>query len=164
MPLPGVIESANGALSLATSLADLARGSQGNRRAVRPVIEALRGIYFTPRGTREILRCLADGDRPDPETIRDVLLEFNDAEWRVQRFVDILDFRALERFDELSLRQRRTLEEIAYGKRNLRRDLQDTLNFALTNREPIGPKDAGVLLGRVEALNALIESLEEEFL
>ena len=164
MPVPGAIESATSAISFASSVAELARESRHNRRRLRPVIHALRRIYFTPRGTRKILRNLAEGHRPEEDDIRDVLIDFNDAEWAIRRELDRLDFRGLERFDELSLRQRRTLDEIAYGKRVLRRDLQDTLNEALHDDHAIASDDAKVLLTRVEALNSMIESLEEEFL
>ncbi|MBO6526218.1 hypothetical protein [Erythrobacter sp.] len=145
-------------------MAELARESRHNRRRLKPVIQSLRRIYFTPRGTRKILRNLAEGRRPEQDDIRDVLIDFNDAEWEVRRELDRLDFRELERFGDLSLRQRRTLDEIAYGKRVLRRDLQDALNEALHHDHAIEADDAKVLLTRIEALNFMIESLEEEFL
>ena len=46
----------------------------------------------------------------------------------------------------------------------MRRDLQNVLNEALTDDIPVDSGEVTVLLKRVEALNRLIEALEEEFL
>jgi hypothetical protein len=163
MPLPGAIETATAAIGFASEIASFARESRPNKKRVRPIIGALRGIYFTPRGTINILKALADGNAPDPDDVEHVLIDFNDHEWAVHRHLHAMDF---DRSDDLglSLRQRRVLGEIAYGKRNLRRDIQDVLNQPLTENDFVNANDARVLLKRVDALNAMIESLEEEFL
>jgi len=159
----GAIETASAALELGKALADAGNRDRETRSRVRPIIDALRGIYFTPNGTRKVLGVLADGRMPPREDIQDVLTAFNDAEWRVERFRGRLDFEYLERFD-ISLRQRRTLEQISWGKVNLRRDIQDALNGPLTQNRSIDAGAARDLLNRVVVLNALIEALEEEFL
>lgn len=163
MPIPGPIETAASALNLASALADFARQSRPNQRRVRPIIRALRGIYFTPRGTIKILAVLAEGATPDQDDIDDVLTDFNDREWHVARHLDRVDFGNTDDMN-LSLRQRRTLTEIAWDKRNLRREIQDALNQSLTDGRKIDADQARLLLRRVETLNAVIESLEEELL
>lgn len=163
MVFPGVIETATSAVNLATALADFGSQSKPNRRRVRPIVQALRGIYFTPRGTLKVLGALADGITPDPEDIEDVLTGFNDHEWQVSRHLDYMDFDRSDGMD-LSLRQRRTLTELAYGKKNLRREIQDALNETVGQGRNFDQDDARILLRRVEALNSMIESLEEELL
>ncbi|MBL9067043.1 MAG: hypothetical protein JNN10_12190 [Sphingopyxis sp.] len=133
------------------------------KKRVQPIIRALRGIYFTPRGTLKVLAALAEGVMPDPADIEDVLTDFNDHEWHVARHLDYMEFDRSDGMD-LSLRQRRTLTELAYGKKNLRREIQDALNMTLGRGLAFDRDNARVLLRRVEALNSLIESLEEELL
>ena len=159
----GAIETATAALELAKGVYGVAKGSRSNQRLARPVVRALREIYFTPRGTLRILAVLADGGIPDPDDLQDILIDFNDHQWRVERHLDVIDF---ERSDGrgLSLRQRRTLTEIAYGKRNLRRELQECFNVPNPGTRPIEPRQAKKLLEQVMALNTCIEQLEEELL
>lgn len=164
MIIPGAIETATAGLEVASAISGLAREDRSQRLRLRPIISALRDIYFTPRGTVRVLTRIANGERPDPDDVEDVLTDFNGAEWLVQRRVRELDFDRLAQFDGLSLRQRRTLDQIAYGKIQLRRDIQDALNECLTFEDRLPYDDASVLLKRVDALNAMVESLEEEFL
>lgn len=163
MSIPEAIDTVSSLIGLADAISDAGRQDREERRALRPIIAALRGIYFTPRGTQRILSVLASGDRPDPDDIQDIMTAFNDAEWHVERHTRRLDFDYLSRFD-ISLRQRNALQKIAWGKLNLRRDLQNVLNEALTDDIPVDSGEVTVLLKRVEALNRLIEALEEEFL
>ena len=163
MAFPGAIETATSAVNLASALADFGAQSKPNKKRVQPIIRALRGIYFTPRGTLKVLGALAEGVMPDPADIEDVLTDFNDHEWHVARHLDYMEFDRSDGMD-LSLRQRRTLTELAYGKKNLRREIQDALNMTLGRGQAFDRDNARVLLRRVEALNSLIESLEEELL
>ncbi|QMW21815.1 hypothetical protein [Sandaracinobacteroides saxicola] len=136
------------------------------RRAQRQrdaVVGMLRGIYFTPRGTRLIVQSLAEGRVPDLEDVEAILPDFNDREWSIRDFVDQMRFENHD-LEEIGLANRRTLEQIGWGKINLRRDIQDLINSAATGGEDVQPEEAQALLDRVNELNRMIEELEREFL
>jgi hypothetical protein len=109
------------------------------------------------------LEVLANGGKPSPEDIEYIVPEFNDAEDRVYNFTRRMTFESPD-FEELGLRNRRILEQIAYGKINLRRDLQRELNEALTFGREVSADKARELLARVNQLNEMIEELEQRFL
>lgn len=163
MPVPGVFEAASAAVGLVSDVSSFAKTSRENKRRARPIIEALRSIYFTPRGTLNLLKTLADGKLPDRADVEEVLVDFNDAEWRVDRSIRRMEFDASSNYD-MSLRHRRELDGIAYGKRILRRHIQDVLNQSLSDGQRIDAEEATDLVRRVEELNAIIERAEEELL
>lgn len=137
---------------------------QRERRAVTKLIEALRLIYFQPVGLRLILRKLSQGQKPERADVEMLLPAFNDYEWHVHRRIELLTFDATADCARLPLRMRRILDEIAYGKRNLRRAIQEEVNEALTEDEHVDPNRAKELLIEVEALNSAIEAAEESLL
>jgi hypothetical protein len=163
MGILGGLEAAAAAIGLVSDLKDFAGRSNDDRRRVRPILTALRGIYFTPRGTQRILGVLAQGGRPDLDDVQEVLGDFNDAEWQVERHLRMLDFdRSLS--SDISLRHRRELEMLSYGKRTLRREIQDLLNDTVGRGEGLEQDRAADLLYQIERLNGLIEQIEEQLL
>jgi hypothetical protein len=139
-----------------------ALGERGSHIRVHDrLVTALRQIYFTPSRTLGILAMLAEGERPPEEIVRPLLLDFNDAEWRV---MDALH--SLENFEDeraVSLRTARVIREIAYGKRNLRAYIQDLLNEALTFDSEINTQEVRAALACVKSLNSAIESVEAAY-
>jgi hypothetical protein len=164
MPLAETVGLVAEAVTLVKEVANHGKRHPSRASEFRYIIESLRAIYFIPKGTRNILKCLADGNQPNQIDVEKTLPNFNDAEWRVGRMVERLDFEALDRIPGLSLRQRRVLNEISWGKRSIRRDVQEALNDALTHGGTVPPHIARQLLDRVNELNHTIESIEEEFL
>jgi hypothetical protein len=150
-------------VSLINGLRQLRPAGKRALKQREAVVQILRSIYFTPRGTRAILETLAAGNMPDQEDIESILPDFNDSEWQIRRLIDDMRFENRD-FEEIGLANRRTLEQVAYGKVSLRRDLQDALNPALTNSGSVPPEVAASLLARVNDLNRMIEDLEREFL
>jgi hypothetical protein len=152
------IATANSGVGLLRTLSQL-RGPI-DRHRFGPIIKALRDIYFTPSGVLKILETLAAGEKPGPSEVRETLTTFNDAEWRVGRRVGSIHFDALDAYPLLTLAQRRQLQNIAFGKISLRRDVQKSLNAALTGRGKVRPEKARGLLDRVVELNREIERME----
>ena len=148
-------------VELAGGMREIARKDPANRATVREVINALRTIYFTPSGTITLIEQLAKGERPSAEQVATILPEFNDNEWCIIRELQRLDFEALYKSRDLSIRQCRILEEISHGKKNLRASIQDFLNEAMTTNRMPSAKDAQQLLDRVQELNSLIEDADE---
>jgi hypothetical protein len=159
------ISTAASAIELANTLRGL--GPNLSKRAQRQrelVVGILRSVYFTPRGTRIILEALADGRAPSEDDVREVLVDFNDQDWAIERSMRRLRFENDDEFGELGLRNRRLLEQMAYGKLSLRRDIKVALNEPLTHGQQVDAQVARELLSRVVELNRIIEDLEREFL
>lgn len=120
----------------------------------------LRCIYFMPDGVLGLLKEIAGGDKVPGDRIKQALLDFNDRESEVSRALDSIDFRALvER--GLPLRVARDLQNVRHGKTNLRRDVQNEINFygqkgATPNQERLKS-----LIDGIELLNSEIEEIEE---
>jgi hypothetical protein len=126
------------------------------------VVRSLRRIYFTPDGVRNVLVELANGRTPSSSQIEDALGGFNDAEWRVDRELNRLDFSYLQDVRELSLEASEHLHQLRYAKIDIRRQIQRELNEPLTRGLLVDPAVAQDLLVKVNELNALIMSLERE--
>lgn len=93
--------------------------------------------------------------------MRPLLIDFNDAEWRVMDALHYLE--DLEGERAVSLRTARVIREIAYGKRNLREYIQELLNEALTFNNEIDPQEVKAALSCVKSLNSAIEAVEAAY-
>lgn len=126
------------------------------------LIAALRTIYFTPNGIREILEVYASGGTPEIGDIERILPRFNDAEWLVRERLHLIEFERLHERREVSLAVAEQLDKIRYGKINIRRDLQEALNERITANNPIPADEARELLAKIDALNATIAAVEAD--
>lgn len=148
---------------------ELVKAVTSDRKSANPrldrlddeIVAALREIYFTPEGVKSLLREVAEGKTPEVQKVERVLPNFNDSEWRVGRALALLNYENLSDRREVSLRRAETLNQLRFGKINLRRDIQTLLNRSLTVGQAIAPDEARELLDRVSALNAEIVELEE---
>jgi hypothetical protein len=151
----------------ANDLAQVARGDLADRQEIRrrrelqELIEALRQIYFSPRGVISLLNQLAEGQQPSELQIAMILPEFNDYEFRVHRMLTRIDPIAGPVQGRLTLRAERALREISNGKQGIRGRVKDLLNEALTTRTHISREDAIELRDEIIALNNAIEAAEE---
>lgn len=158
-----VVQSINAALELANHVKlDAAKAADARRvEHLRAVNQALRRIYFSPRGVVALLELIAKGLEPTEAQIAAILPDFNDFEYRMGRFIDRLDPEHEHGNAHLTLKAERLLREIAYGKRGVREGVQALLNEALTRGERIAPEDASDLLKQIRQLNTAIEDAEE---
>jgi hypothetical protein len=119
---------------------------------------ALADIYFVPDGVKSILEQIAAGH---PVGDLSPLTTFNDAESQIERLVDRLSsddyFKLVEQF-----RNKEALTAIFYKKLELRRNIQDALNEALTYGETIDPDVARSLLEAVNSLNQEIQAFDAD--
>lgn len=163
MAIDYVIEALKGA----KELADFAKIEASGRRAARrerniqELIEALRLIYFSPRGVIKLLEEIVQGRIPTEQQIAMILPNFNDHEFNVHRMLRRLDPDDGHIQGALTLRAERVLREISYGKSGVRSKVKDLLNEALTLGTPVSEHDAIALLNEIRALNQAIESAEE---
>ncbi|WP_140420562.1 hypothetical protein [Novosphingobium sp. B 225] len=139
---------------------DLIDSGRVDKRGIRPVLHSLEKLYFTPNGILGVLKCIADGEKPDHDLLSAALIEFNDGEWAVQNAAQSLDFDALPAA-HFPLRLRSSLQAAAYGKLSLRRDLQDALNLPFEDLV-IDRHRAVELVSRIKSLNSELESLDEQ--
>lgn len=156
-----------GLLNGAKELAEFARMDMGdpsdNRQAreAKSIIEALRLIYFSPRGVILLLEEIAAGRQPTTESVEFILPSFNDAEPFVLRALHVLNPDVSHRDRKITLKAQKILREIAWGKGGIREKVQELLNYSLTHNKPISSEDAKALIGEIAALNTAIEEAEE---
>jgi hypothetical protein len=138
------------------------------RRAKKPLREreqlchALRSLYFTPKGVLDLMQDIIDGKKVASDKIHRVLTKFNDVEWQVGRQLEMLVYE--ERFQSLSvsLSTARQLDEIRYGKINVRRAIQEEINAFGQPRRKVDVEVLKKLRKDVLKLNKLIEDVEEK--
>jgi hypothetical protein len=124
------------------------------------ISRALRTFYFTPKGILSLLKEVADGEPLTEKRIQNALIDFNDREWKVEKALQRIDFYALQRELGLSLSAIRVLEQLRYGKINLRRAVQSEVNpYGQYGSNPNKTK-AKKLIAAIENLNADIEDVE----
>ena len=151
----------------ATELAQFVRGDAEKRRDLRRkrelqlIVEALRSIYFSPRGVIALLGDICKGEQPSEEQIAMLLPDFNDNEFRVRNMLDRIDSEGQVANGLLTLRAERVLREISYGKQGVRGKVKDLLNESLTLQRPVSAEDARLLLDEINLLNDAIENAEE---
>ena len=166
MTLITTLELIKGAAELARSF-DGAEAQTNNPRALKArkqLIDALRDIYFAPKGVLGLLQEIADGGYPSEEKVSFILPNFNDREDWVDRARYRLHGVDLIRNASLSLKATRVLGEISYGKGGVRTKVKDLLNASLTFDERISPEDARHMIQEIKVLNEAIEDAEEKLL
>src|SRR5437764_11889324 len=114
---------------LAKAVKELARRDQPDHHLNDQICNALRTLYFTPNGILALLKELEQSNGGLTDDLRDRLINFNDREWEVGRALETLDFNRLQRDLRLSLATASTLDQIRHGKINLRRSIQDEVNY-----------------------------------
>ncbi|MGI8724413.1 MAG: hypothetical protein ACR2J1_03440 [Methyloceanibacter sp.] len=113
-------------LELASSTKNFLSAEPRAPKLNRSVTRALRALYFTPNGVLSLLKQIEDGQEPDSDRTREVLVEFNDKEWRVRESLEALDFDHLRHQLGLTLDR---LEMVRLGKLSLRREIQEEINY-----------------------------------
>lgn len=130
-------------------------------REIREIIEALRLVYFAPKGVVFLLNELAKGVKPSRAQIEAILTSFNDAEPFVMRSLLRMDLPHNYKQETLSLKAKNVLREISYGKGGVREKVKFLLNESLTYDQPVSKQDAQNLVQEIVALNSAIEDAEE---
>lgn len=163
MAIETVIELVKGARELADFARNEATDKATTRRTrdIQELIEALRFIYFSPRGVIKLLDCIVAGGDPTEEQIAMILPDFNDYEFRVHMMLRRISPDEQRVQGGLTLRAERVLREISYGKSGVRSKVKDLLNEALTHGEPVSRDAASNLRDEILELNTAIEAAEE---
>lgn len=140
--------------------AALPNTEERDRRLQDRIVCALRALYFTPNGVLRLLHQVVDGEELSDWRIQQALGDFNDREWAVADALQRIDFLSLKREHGLSLAQMRVLEQLRYGKINLRQAVQREVN--LYGQKGIKPEKtaAKLLIATIEDLNSEIEDIE----
>jgi hypothetical protein len=160
MSLLVAISATNEVLDFGVKIGELLSSEPGKKKKLKAAVDALGVIYFTPSGLISALKLLRDGAQPDDADVQAALLDFNQIEPEVHVAVRNLSFNVLSN-SGLSLKQRRVLDEIAYGKLALRHSLQAALNETLTFGRSVELGLLDEFIEQIEAVNAKIEELDE---
>lgn len=138
----------------------LPKAEARDRRLQDDVTDAIRTLYFTPRGVLSLLHEVANGEELSEKRIQQALSDFNDREWRVGEALRRINFRLLHREFGLSLQTVRALEQLRYGKIDLRQAVQREVNFY--GQQGVKPSKAAAkrLISAIEKLNVQIEDID----
>jgi hypothetical protein len=138
----------------------LPKNEERDRRLQGHVVDALRALYFAPKGILSLLHDVVNGEELSDGRIQQALGDFNDREWAVTEALQRIDFCNLRGEHGLSLARLRVLEQLRYGKMNLRQAVQDEVN--LYGQDGTKPKKAAAkrLITAIENLNSEIEEIE----
>jgi hypothetical protein len=161
MSVEVILQTTGTLISLAGEIQNSFGSGQPAKGSHDRVVQSLRQIYFTPTGSLSLLAVLAEGETPTAEMCERVLPRFNDVEFRVDQALNEIEDLFEDR--NISLRAATILREIAYGKRRIRREIQELVNEALTYGHRVDPQDAKAVLAAVKALNSAIESVEAAY-
>jgi hypothetical protein len=159
MPM-GNLVSLEAAGVLVKGLAGLAARDRKDHRLNDAISKALRTLYFPADGVLALLKEVASGTGLPSDALRERLVNFNDRQWQVEGALEVLDFTQLAKDLRVSLATARRLQEIRMGKIDLRRDIQEEVNYY--GRRGVKPDldKVRALIAAIEALNALIEETE----
>ena len=138
----------------------LPKAGERDRRLQNEVTDAIRTLYFTPRGVLSLLHEVADGEELSEKRVQQALGDFNDREWKVAEALRRINFHVLHREFGLSLSTIRALEQLRYGKIGLRQAVQREVNFY--GQHSVAPNKAAAkrLIAAIEKLNAQIEDID----
>jgi hypothetical protein len=125
------------------------------------VCKALRVLYFTPTGILSLLKEVHSGRKLTKERLEKALPAFNDREWEVGRALDSLDFTRLKHELGLTLRTARVLDQIRWGKINLRQKIQDEINYYGQPGVQPDKRKLNQLIRSIEQLNEKIEEIDQ---
>jgi flagellar biosynthesis regulator FlbT len=124
------------------------------------VTRALRTLYFTPTGILSLLTEVAAGRELFDKQIQKALSDFNDREWQVEAALQRVDFHAIHHEFGLSLTSIRVLDQLRYGKIDLRRAVQSEVNFYGQEKGSPNKARARKLIAAIKTLNTEIEEVE----
>lgn len=138
----------------------LPNAEERDERLQGEITDAIRPLYFTPRGVLGLLRQVVEGEVLSEKRIQQALGDFNDREWKVARALQRIDFHILHREFGLSLATIRALEQLRYGKIGLRQAVQREVNFY--GQHGVKPNKAAAkrLIATIEKLNTQIEDID----
>jgi hypothetical protein len=159
MPLEIIPTVASG-LEITKQLMRLFAREPKDHRLNDQVCNALRTVYFTPKGVLKLMEEMADGNGLTSKELRERLITFNDREWEVSRALDALDFDGLHMDLRLSLATASTLEQIRIGKMSLRHDIQEEINYYGQRGRKPNPEKLRALIGAIKELNCEIKKME----
>ncbi|MCA3718436.1 MAG: hypothetical protein IM674_09300 [Brevundimonas sp.] len=155
------LSAAASVLDIVSSVSKMAQSKdQGDRAEAAEIVEALRSIYFVPRGTLDIIQAVAEGAPFDPGEAKKAFENFEHADRKVFLAIEKLDFERLAKKKEVfSLRASRELELIGWKKIQLRQKVRAFLLNVFDQKAD--QADAARLHQSLTDLNTKIEELEE---
>jgi hypothetical protein len=148
-------------IDLAKLVKDLVPNGGGDQAIEQEISDALRAIYFTPRGVTALLRKIDAGVKVTEEEVSAALIQFNDGEPRVERAAATLLFERLSRQHGISLRTIKQLDLVRDGKLSLRREIQEEINYYGRGRHKPDKERVRSLLKQIDELNAAILDVED---
>ena len=95
------------------------------------------------------------------ELVREALIAFNDRQWRVEAALEEIDFDRLQNELGVALATSRALESIRNGKVNLRREIQQEINFYGQRGVKPDRERVAELMRLIRELNSNIEAMEQ---
>lgn len=123
---------------------------------------ALRQIYFPPNSLQRTLDEIAEGHEIDRRRALARLDAFEGAEHAVAAAMRDLKFDSEAFLDGLSLGEKTALQELAWGKQQLRYAVTTALQDHLLEDRPIPTREAARLRDAIHDLNRAIDAFEQQ--
>jgi hypothetical protein len=120
----------------------------------------LRTLYFAPGGILSLLKEVAGGKTPTEARLKQALVDFNDRQWKIEGAITGLEFSTLEKELGLSMHSIMVLNSLREGKIDLRRAIQQEVNFYGQNGNSPDRAKVRKLIKAITELNAAIEQVE----
>lgn len=124
------------------------------------IVSDLRLIRFGDDGLLSVLKAIARGKEVPPALFVSKLQDFNDSQWAVESAL----VRLTNDCPSISFKLRRELEEVAFRKRGVRADLQQTLNASPESFGDLSRSEARTFVEAANQLNSAIEEAEDVIL
>ncbi len=125
------------------------------------LIEALKVLYFAPNGVLHIFKDISKNNELDRQKALARLDAFDSSEIPVGDALSKLGFDSTEFIADLSLKDRRLLQEMAWQKKSIRSQTNAVLSSFLNEGANLDPNDAKQIREAILDLNGSIEEFEE---
>jgi hypothetical protein len=125
----------------------------------KPLIEALRTVYFPSSGSLSLLRKVAVGEHVSADEATAVLVTYGAQENAVQESLERLSFDHNFRTRVLGLNTIRDLDAVAYGKITVRQSVRYILE-RISHGHPVVQQDVADLVEMIEKLNTTVSELD----
>jgi hypothetical protein len=126
---------------------------------IRPIVDALRTVYFPPSGSLDLLDKVADGKTVSASEAKIQLTLFEEGEPTVQKALKRLEYKANHSNKAIPLEVLHDLDVVSIQKVSVRRSVHSLLS-RLANGEAADQQEVAKLVDQIKTLNTSVNQLD----